>query len=114
MKRTNVYEAEDGTRFATVAECKSHEEKQFMDIFVGLSTASVMEAFNRKDVKLADAFERAGNVIGAKRRESGELKRAKKEEPRGTTIGTGSGVPTPKPATDKEMDKIKKNMKAIS
>jgi hypothetical protein len=79
MKHT--FEADDGTLFETAAECKRYEEKRNLaKILSELVPSHVTEALNRTDIPLADAIERAGSIIAAKRRESGDLKRAKKQD----------------------------------
>jgi len=79
MKQTKVFEADDGTQFPTAAECKVYEEYGYLyDLLSALDSAQIRDALDRTDVKLADAFERAGGIIAAKRRESGELRRRKK------------------------------------
>jgi hypothetical protein len=97
MKKTQVFEAKDGATFSTAEECKKHEEKMFLGELCELSMLNVMEAIDRTNVDLADAFERIGNIIAAKRRENGELKRSK-----------------PAKTTTDAVANIKKNMKAIS
>ena len=75
MKQTKVFEAEDGTTFATAAECKRYEEiESLVDLLSGLTVENVGAAFDRAD-PIADAFERAGAIIAKKRRASGKLKR---------------------------------------
>lgn len=78
MKKSHVFEAKDGTTFQTAEACKKHEDQIFFGQLCELTTLDVMESLDRTNVPLADAFERAGNIIAAKRRESGELKRTKK------------------------------------
>jgi hypothetical protein len=79
MKRSHVFEAADGKTFATAGECKAHEESEALSLLLDLSEHDIMSALARSNVPLADAFERAGNIIAAKRRESGDLKRAPKK-----------------------------------
>src|SRR5271170_3515837 len=65
------FTADDGTEFATEAECKEYEAQQnILDLLEGMSKTSVMSALARTDTQLADAIERAGNIIAARRRES--------------------------------------------
>jgi hypothetical protein len=98
MKRADGYKANDGTWFATAKECKLHEEIGALSIRLAHREPYEIEsALRREETIIADAIERAGAIIAAKRRESGELKRAAK-----------------KPDTADAMDKIKENMKAIS
>jgi len=78
MKRNQVFVAEDGTQFETSAECREHEAKVSIQILVGLTAVQVENAMDRSNVALSDAIERAGKIISARRRESGELRRTKK------------------------------------
>lgn len=88
MKHTHTFEADDGTTFATVAECKKHDElNSLLVLLSGLSPVAICDALGRIDTELAEAFERAGNIIANKRRDSGELKRVAKKQP-GMHIGT--------------------------
>jgi hypothetical protein len=80
MKRTQVFEANDGTKFSTAEECKKHEETSSLTLLERLSPEDVSEALQRTNVLLADAFERIGNIIAEKRRQSGGLKRAAKNK----------------------------------
>jgi hypothetical protein len=77
MKRIRLFEANDGRTFATAAECKEHDDRAFATLLEGLSNDAVADALDRRNTELSDAFERAGAIIGAKRRGSGELKRKK-------------------------------------
>ena len=79
MKRTTGFTADDGTWFPTTAECKKHEQRLFMHLLIERSAKDIEAAFDRTDLVLSNAFERAGNMIAAKRRESGELKRVAKK-----------------------------------
>jgi hypothetical protein len=101
MKRTQIFKADDGTTFDTAAECRKHEERSFMHLLIGRSAKDIEVALDRTDLILANAFERAGNIIARKRREDGELKRSPKKHFRDTP-------------NDVAMDNIKKQMKAIS
>lgn len=83
----HMIEADDGTKFDTAAECKRYEGEQLLAIHLSeLNAPQVMSALTRSDVALADAIERAGYIIAAKRRKSGKLKRAKKQGA-GTAFG---------------------------
>lgn len=76
MKRSHIFEADDGTTFAKATDCKHYEEGgQLLHLLSNLSHAEIQTALDRTDTKLADAFERVGSIIAAERRESGELKR---------------------------------------
>jgi hypothetical protein len=81
MKRTQVYEANDGTKFSTSDECKKHEEISSLALLERLSPEDINEALQRTNIPLADAFERIGNIIAERRRQSGGLKRAKSKKP---------------------------------
>jgi hypothetical protein len=99
MKTT--FEADDGSTFYTAADCREYEQQLAMiDLLIGRTEEQVRNALARLDIPLANAIERAGNIIADKRRESGELRRKKKKD--GKT-DTGAA-----------MDDIKKQMKAIS
>ena len=79
MKRTHTFIADDGTEFATAAECKRYEETKALSARLSdLSFTEIANAISRLNLDLAAAIERAGSIIAAKRRESGELKRAAK------------------------------------
>jgi hypothetical protein len=99
MKRNHVFEATDGTTFPTAEECKKYEGHLFLAQLCDLSNDQVEGATNYAIAyrPISDAIERAGSIIAAKRRESGELKRAPKRN-----------------ASEQAMENIKKNMKAIS
>lgn len=79
MKRSHIFEADDGTTFETAAACKAHEERQLLrEMLCGRLADEIDLALDRTNIDLADAIERAGNIIAAKRRESGELRRKAK------------------------------------
>jgi hypothetical protein len=79
MKRTSGFTADDGTWFATRAECKAHEEwKHLVEILSGLEPFQVAAAMHIEDHDLANDFMRASNIIAKKRRESGDVKRTRK------------------------------------
>jgi len=78
MKRNHIFVAEDGATFETAAECKEHEAWASIGNLVNLTENDILAALNRSNMPLANALERAGAIIAAKRRESGELKRARK------------------------------------
>lgn len=81
MKRSYIFEADDGTTFDTAAECKAYEEwARLVEILSGIEPFRVAAALHREDSDLADAIERAGRIIAAKRRESGELRRKAKTD----------------------------------
>lgn len=80
MKRTHTFTADDGAMFETAFECKRYEESlRLCNMLSGLSHAKIQTAFDRTDVELAHAFERAGAIISSARRESGELKRTREK-----------------------------------
>lgn len=80
MKRSHIFEADDGTTFATAAGCKQHEEMLRLSISLsGLTQLEILRALDRTDTSRGDSFERAGNIITNKRRESGFLKHAPKK-----------------------------------
>jgi hypothetical protein len=113
MKRSHVFEAADGTTFPTSHECKAHEESEALSLLRDLTEQGIMSALARSDIPLADAIERAGNIIAAKRRKDGDLKRAKKMAPEQAKIA-GDLNANLKKDTASQMDATKKNMKAIS
>jgi hypothetical protein len=79
MKRSQIFEAEDGTTFATAAECRRYEEIVSLSSVLGnLEPKDIHAGLIREHAELADALERAGSIIAAKRRQDGELKRASK------------------------------------
>ena len=70
------FEAIDGNTFDTEDECLDWEQNNCWQFrLLGLGKNDIERALDRVDVDLADAIERAGNVIGRKRRESGEFRR---------------------------------------
>ena len=80
----------DGKKFLDPAECEKYEDDNFSLRFVGLTRPQVLAAFERTDPELADAFEKAGQRIGFKRRnEDGEYRRGPKRQD-----------PTPEPPPD--------------
>ena len=71
------YEAIDGKQFDTADECRDHEADECWHLrLIGLGKDDLERALDRVDVDLADAIERAGNIIAKKRRESGDFRRA--------------------------------------
>ena len=73
--------ADDGTPFETAAQCREYEEQEKLaGLLTDMSKADVLEALSRVDVHLANAIERAGNIIAAKRRADGDLRRKKKTD----------------------------------
>jgi hypothetical protein len=101
MKKNYTFEADDGTIFKTAAECKAYEAIAWRQTLVGLSELSLNAGLSRESFEIADALERAGNIIAKKRRENRELKLTTRKPDN----------PSDQNAT---MDKIKKQMKAIS
>lgn len=82
MKRAEGFTADDGTWFATRAECRRYEEiDKLVGSLVGLSEELIRQALKRGDaaIELADTLERAGKIIGDERRASGELRRLSKK-----------------------------------
>lgn len=80
MKRAEGFTADDGTWYATAAECKQYEEGgRLLDLLSGLSQSQIRCALFRTDVELANAIELAGTIIARKRRKSGELRRNMKK-----------------------------------
>lgn len=101
MKRTHILRADDGTVFETAAECKAHDEYEFLSEFISRRLPSqIKDALDRTDLELADAFERAAAIIARKRRESGDLKRKTAKSHADDTAAA--------------MEKVKAGMKAIS
>ena len=72
-----VWKTRDGKHFDVEAEARAHERENFAVLLVGLTTQEVEAALSRQDRDLADAIERAGTSIKAKRLGSGELRRAR-------------------------------------
>jgi len=68
----------DGKVFDTAQECERHEGMRPERLVVGLTAADVEAALQRINLPLAEAFEALGAKIARARRESGELKRARK------------------------------------
>ena len=70
--------AEDGTEFDTKAECRDYEELiEIANLLSDKAPFQILDAIHRKNLPLANAIERAGTIIAAKRRESGDLRRKK-------------------------------------
>jgi len=101
MRRSSVYEANDGMTFATAAECKHHEQIECQTKLVGLTDGDICAAIKREDIPLADAIERIGSIIADKRRLDGVIKRRPKNKPNPADPNAA-------------MAAIKKDMKAIS
>jgi hypothetical protein len=69
MKRAEGYTADDGTWFATERGCKLHEEiASLCNLLSGQHDTAIGTAFDRANTPLANAIERAGAIIAAKRR----------------------------------------------
>ena len=85
MKKTQMYEAADGSQFSTAIECKKYESATYFKKLANLTEADIGRAIRREDTGLAAAFERVGNMIAGNRRASGELKRNSKNMPAGQT-----------------------------
>jgi len=75
MKTVTIYVAFDGEEFETAAACEAHEANHFARQFVGLTSDQVNQALSRENLALADAFEKAGNIVTKLRREAGDMKR---------------------------------------
>jgi hypothetical protein len=104
MKRTHTFTADDGTTFATARECNQHEQLEMItNSLCHLEITQVCAALERTDILLSDAFERAGNIIAAKRRASGDVKIRRQHRPSGQLESASAA-----------MDSIKKNMRNIS
>ena len=78
MKSITEYESFDGKRFSTAEECRAYEDQHFETRLTGLTLDEVRAALAREDTDLADAFEKAGNLIGRARREAGELRKTRR------------------------------------
>jgi hypothetical protein len=79
MKRAQIYKAEDGETFDTAEKCQMHERKKLVANLCSL-TEDDIEAALRRDadaVSLAAYLERAGNIIAAKRRADGDMRKRK-------------------------------------
>lgn len=81
MKQVKVFQAEDGTEFATEADCKLHEMSLLLEWVGKASMDQVSSAIDNPTSPLAAAIERVGNMIGEARRKNGDLKRRKKAAP---------------------------------
>lgn len=79
MKKTHVFEANDGTAFSSAADCKAHENEVRIRRMANLSHEQVLAAIFGKDRELAEVFERVASIIASNRRANGELKRVKKQ-----------------------------------
>lgn len=76
MKRTSEFTAVDGTRFETAAGCREHEARPgLLSTLSGRSPAHITAALDRVDEVLANAIERAGNIVARKRRAYGRQRR---------------------------------------
>ena len=97
------WRAFDGAEFPTEAEAKAHEEQHFAVMLCALSREDVDAALDRKPeaLALADAIEKAGAIIARKRRESGELRRARNGEGKGSATA-GSTAPEHEPSEGQE------------
>jgi hypothetical protein len=78
MKREQGFRANDGTWFSTAVECKAHEKEAVLRRLIDMTGTEVLAAIDRTDVSLAAAIEFAGQLISAKRRADGDLRRKKK------------------------------------
>jgi hypothetical protein len=91
MKAITKFEAFDGEVFPTQEECLAHEASCVQMRLIGLTGDQIEAAIKREDPELANAIEAVGVKIARARRESGELRRARKtSEPRGTPLAPGS------------------------
>lgn len=72
-----MYEATDGSQFATANECKKYESAACFKKLANLTEADIGRAIRREDTGLAAALERVGNLIAQTRRANGELQRKK-------------------------------------
>lgn len=79
MKRAIGYTADDGEQFETAEECKRHETHIKLMRLSGITEKQILAALDRTDVELADAIEFAGNLIAAKRRADGGMRRKPKQ-----------------------------------
>lgn len=84
---TTVYKTFDGMTFLTFEEAKDHEDTNFSALLVGLTAEQIAAALDRKPeaLHIADALEKAGNIIGRARREAGQFRRATKARAAGET-----------------------------
>jgi len=80
MKKSHVYEAQDGKHFSTAQECRAHENSISFALLWDLKPTDIDRAIERTNRPLADAFERIGNIIAKERRMSGGLKRVVNKE----------------------------------
>lgn len=81
----------DGAVFDTADACRKHEEMSSYRILCGLSQEHIQNALDRKDLALAQAFEKIGAQIAKARREAGETKR----RPRGEASAERAPEPLP-------------------
>ncbi len=78
-KEVRVWRTRDGRHFDNEAEARAYEKENFVLLLIGLTNDDVFAALSRQDRDLADAIERAGAVIKAKRLGSGELRRQRSD-----------------------------------
>jgi len=78
MKSITKFVADDGKEFDSADACRAHEEAASFEMLVGLTTDQLQRALSREDGVLADAIERLGRKIQAKRLEAGETRRTRK------------------------------------
>lgn len=81
MKKVTKFEAFDGSSFDSEEECKSHEASNPHLRLVGLDSADIDLAIERREgfVELADAIEAVAAKIARARRAGGQLKRKPKQ-----------------------------------
>lgn len=75
-----AYEAFDGQRFFTREECADYEDNIWWRRLVGLTQADLEAAFDRTNLELGAAIEKAAYRIRTKRYEDGDLKRRGKPD----------------------------------
>lgn len=81
MRTVQQYLAFDGKAFPTAAECEAYEGDRMIKRLIGLKPDQIKAALIRENLELADALEMFGSRIGRLRRESGEMRRKKRNAP---------------------------------
>lgn len=96
MKTTTktVYEAFDGTAFATAAECRQHEKDNAHLAIVGLTVEQALAIARREDPERAEAVEFLGKQIEKARLAAGDLRRRPSQ----------ASEPEPEPEPEAEAD----------
>ena len=93
MKKLEMFEAFDGTRFDDAEACKAYEAQHAEGRLVGLTLDQIKAALARTDVELADVLEDIGARIARTRRASGDMRRHAKGAPKEPTPDGGASEP---------------------